>query len=65
MKCTRCGAKIHSSRKLCNKCAGVEPKEFVSADRPKTRGGIVDGVYMSGRNRAAKAGIANLRGILE
>lgn len=63
MKCTKCGAKIHSSRTFCNACSGATKEEFKPAG--KTKGGIVDGVYMSGRNRAAKAGIANLRGILE
>lgn len=65
MKCTKCGGHIHSSRTLCNKCAGVEPKAFVSTDKPKTKGGMVNGKWESGNKRAARAGVADILEMLE
>ena len=63
MKCTKCGTHIHSSRSLCNKCAGVTTKAFEKA-ATKTKGGMVGGKWVSGNKKAAMAGIDELRGIL-
>ena len=62
--CANCPQLIHSSRTLCNKCAGVTAKTFEKA-ATKTRGGMVGGEWVSGRRKAAKAGIADIKGMLE
>ena len=64
MKCTKCGGHIHSSRQLCNKCAGVEVKAFEKAPT-KTRGGYVNDKWVSGRTKARIAGMDELRGMFE
>ena len=62
MKCKKCGTHIHSSRELCNKCAGVTDK---AVDAPeKTKGAMVEGKWESGRNRAARLGMDELRGMV-
>ena len=61
--CEKCPQLIHSSRSLCNKCAGVTTKAFEKA-ATKTKGGMVGGKWVSGNKRAAIAGMDELRGIL-
>ena len=62
--CANCPQLIHSSRTLCNKCSGVTAKTL-ERQPTKTRGGMVGGEWVSGRRKAAAAGIADIKGMLE
>jgi len=62
--CANCPQLIHSSRTLCNKCAGVTAKTL-ERQPTKTRGGMVGGEWVSGMRKAAAAGIADIKGMLE
>ena len=62
--CANCPQLIHSSRTLCNKCAGVTAKTL-ERQPTKTRGGMVGGEWVSGSRKAAAAGIADIKGMLE
>ena len=62
-KCDKCPALIHSSRKLCNQCSGVTAKAFEKAPTV-TKGGMAGGEWVSGRTKAARAGVADALDIL-
>ena len=64
--CANCPQLIHSSRTLCNKCAGVSREKGITITtiHTKTRGGMVGGEWVSGRRKAATAGIADIKAML-
>ena len=63
-KCKNCPQLIHTIRTLCNKCNGVKPKAFEKAPT-KTKGGYEGDKWVSSKEKARIAGIANALALLE
>lgn len=67
IKCntTGCEARINSERKLCNACYGGDKKEFVQVGRVRSPSVDSNGRYVSRKDSAHIAGMAELRDLLK